>query len=197
MNGIMVDIGCGASKRDGYLGVDCIAQPGVDYVLDITAAPLPFEDNSVSSVYSAHVLEHIGVPNFVLSEIGRVCQDGAKIEIITPYAFSNDAFVYGHVTFMTELPWMHFCVSHRDAHFEMLRGRWQFDALNFVIPEWVAADLRAQNVPIDFAVKYYKGVVEEFGVEMTYRTDPAAEILRPVRSYSLTRLGPRTVLPPA
>jgi SAM-dependent methyltransferase len=189
-----IDIGCGSAKREGFIGLDYIAAPGVDYVLDVSNQRFPFEDASVNHVFSAHFFEHIGAPNNVLSEIGRVCEDGAKIEIVTPYAFSNDAFVYGHVTFMTELPWIHFCISHRDTYLEMLRGRWLLEAVNFVIPEHTEAEIRKRGFPLDFAVKYFKGVVEEFAVEMRFQREPNTPIVYPRKTFSRTRFAERSPL---
>jgi ubiquinone/menaquinone biosynthesis C-methylase UbiE len=55
-------------------------------VLDLTTEPLPFTDRSVDEVYSAHFLEHVKEPNNIIRELGRVCRDGAHIEIWMPYA---------------------------------------------------------------------------------------------------------------
>lgn len=189
--GAKIDIGCGAAKREGFIGLDYAALPGVDHVLDLTREPLPFPDASVGHVYSSHFFEHIGAPNHILSEIGRVCTDGATIEIVTPYAFSNDAFVYGHITFLTELPWLHFCVSHRDEHIDLLGGRWLLRSINFVIHDHVANEISASNISIDFAVKYFKGVAHEFCVEMEFQRDLSAAAIIPKRTYSYTRSGER------
>ena len=192
--GLKIDIGCGAAKREGFIGLDYAALPGVDHVLDLTRDPFPFPDASVSHVYSAHFFEHIGAPNHVLSEIGRVCRDGATIEIVTPYAFSSDAFVYGHITFLTELPWLQFCVSHRDDHLDMLRGRWLLDAINFVILQRVEQEVLQNKFSVDFAIKYLKGVVIEFSVEMTFRRDLSAAAVSPRYTYSHARNGERYAL---
>jgi SAM-dependent methyltransferase len=189
--GLKIDIGCGSAKREGFVGIDYVAAPGVDHVLDITQQPLPFPDASVSHVYSAHVFEHIAVPNHVLSEIGRVCLDGATIEIITPYAFSDSAFVYGHVTFFTEMPWLHFCFSHRDTFVDMLKGRWLLRNINFVVTAETEAELRAHGFSIDFAIKYFKGVVLEFAVEMEFQRDLSVPPVAPSRTYAHSRFGPR------
>ena len=192
--GLKIDIGCGSAKREGFVGVDYVAAPGVDYVLDVThwVPDLPFpRQDSVGHVYSAHVFEHIAVPNHILSEIGRVCRDGANIEIITPYAFSDSAFVYGHVTFLTEMPWLHFCFSHRDTFVDMLKGRWLLRKINFIVTAETEAEVRSHGFSIDFAVKYFKGVVLEFEVEMEFRRDISVPAVLPERTYSNARFGPR------
>jgi SAM-dependent methyltransferase len=189
--GFKIDIGCGSAKRDGFIGIDYVAAPGVDAVVDVVREPLPFPDDSVSHVYSAHVFEHIADPYYIVHEIGRVCADGAQIEIITPYAFSDSAFVYGHVSFMTEMPWMHFCVSHRDSHVDMLGGRWQLHNINFVILRETEQELRDHNFSVDFGIKYLKGVVLEFQVDMEFRSDLSVQPIIPTRTFSYSRLEPR------
>jgi predicted SAM-dependent methyltransferase len=193
-NGLRIDIGCGSAKREGFIGIDYVASPGVDEVVDIVREPLPFPDNSVSHVYSAHVFEHIVDPHFLVSEIVRVCADGAKIEIVTPYAFTDSAFVYGHVSFMTEMPWTHFCVSHRESHIAMLRGRWLLHNINFVVMAATEQELREHNFSVDFAIKYLKGVVLEFQVEMEYQSDLSVPAIVPTRTYSHSRYEPRIPL---
>jgi predicted SAM-dependent methyltransferase len=193
---VNLDLGCGNAKRDGYLGLDYVEGPQVDFVLDLTNDRYPFDDASVDKVFSAHFLEHIDEPNHVFSEIGRICRDGAAIEFWTPYAFSNEAFLYGHTHFLTEKPWMHFCVSHRDVFAEMLRGRWLLKSIDFVVGPETEAELRRYGVPMDFAVKYLKGVVQEFGVEIEFQRDLATPVSMPTQTWSTTRFGERQPLEP-
>jgi SAM-dependent methyltransferase len=188
---IRLDLGCGSAKREGFIGLDNVPAPGVDHVLDLATDRLPFDDRTVDEIFSAHFLEHIAVPNNVFSEIGRVCRDGAKIEIWTPYAFSNEAFAYGHEHFITEAMWTQFCVSHRDYFVDMLVGRWQLYSFTYVIPVAIQADLRRNDVTLDFAVRYLKNVVEEFAVTIEFRTDLDVPPLQPLRFWADTRLGER------
>src|SRR2546423_11387074 len=135
---IKVDLGCGGAKREGFIGLDYVDLPGVDHVLDLTRDRYPFEDATVDHVFSSHFVEHLAAPNHVFMEIGRIWKDGATSEFWTPYAFSNGGFIYGHLAFLTEEVWMHFCYRYRDEHFEMLRGRWLLHNINYVIaPETV------------------------------------------------------------
>ena len=77
---LRIDLGCGSIKKEGTLGLDILAVPGVDYVLDIEKQPLPFEDRSVEYVYSSHFLEHTANFGDVFVQISRVCADGAQLE---------------------------------------------------------------------------------------------------------------------
>jgi SAM-dependent methyltransferase len=191
---LKIDLGCGSSKRPGFVGLDYVAGPGVDHVLDLTRDRFPFADNTVSHVFSAHFLEHIGEPNHVFGEISRVCRDGATIEFWTPYAFSNEAFVYGHLTFLTEEPWLQFCCDNRDCHLAMIGGRWLMRGINYVVPEAVERDLAGRGYSVPFAVRYLKSVVQEFGVEMEFRRDVHTPATQPAWTYSHTRFGTRMPL---
>lgn len=89
--GMRIDLGCGAAKKEGTLGIDAFQGPGVDYVHDIENQPLPFADRTVEYVFSSHFLEHLTEVARVFAEIGRVCTDRAELELWTPYAWHNNA----------------------------------------------------------------------------------------------------------
>jgi SAM-dependent methyltransferase len=185
---IRIDIGCGRAKREGFIGLDSIAGPGVDHVLDLTKDRLPFEDATVDHVFSSHFLEHIRAPYGLLSEIARVCKDGATIEFWTPYAFSNEAFLYGHEVLLTEETWMHF---YRDNWANVMCGRWLILNINYVVLPEKEKELLKNGVSVDFAIRYFKSVVAEFGVEMVFRRDPTLAPIMPRRTYSHSRVGQR------
>jgi SAM-dependent methyltransferase len=194
---VRIDLGCGANKKTGFLGLDFVDAPGVDHVLDLTKDRYPFDDASVDEVFSAHFLEHIEAPNNVFSEIGRIAKDGARIEFWTPYAFSDEASLYGHLHYLTEEEWLHFGVLHRDAHVQMLGGRWLLHRINFVVGGDTVAELAANGVAVDFAIKYFKGVVVEFGVEIEFERDLDTPAVTPVRAWSTSRYGERNPFPTA
>jgi SAM-dependent methyltransferase len=188
---VRIDLGCGNAKRPGFVGLDLFPGDGVDFVVDLTRESFPFDDDSVDEVFSAHFLEHIDEPNHVFSEIGRVCKDGARIEFWTPYAWTNEAFLYGHLHGITEEMWTHLGLSHRDIYSAMLRGHWVLQQFIFVIDQATIDDLAVHEVDLDFAVRYLKGVVREFGVVAEYRSDLAAPPKVPDRVYATERFGPR------
>lgn len=188
---LKIDLGCGSAKREGFIGLDYVAAPGVDHVLNLTRDRLPFDDDTVDHVFSAHFLEHLVEPNHIFQEIARVCRDGAKIEFWTPYAFSKDAFLYGHVVFLTERPWLHFCYDHRDAHLDLLRGRWLLSNIDYVVLPEIELELAKQGFSVDFAIRYFHSVVTEFGVEIEFRRNLEIPPVMPVRTYSHSRYGER------
>ncbi|MEX1006987.1 MAG: methyltransferase domain-containing protein [Acidimicrobiia bacterium] len=186
---LRVDLGCGNVKRDGFVGIDQFAGPRVDYVLDLTTDVYPFPDESVDEVFSAHFLEHIESPDHVFSEISRICRDGARIEFWTPYAFTNEAFLYGHLHGITEAMWNHIGVAHRDEYIPMLKGRWQLERFVYVVDEVTINDLADHGVDLDFALRYFKGVVQEFGVVIQFRRDLSIAAATPERCHATSRFG--------
>jgi SAM-dependent methyltransferase len=188
---VQLDLGCGAAKRPWHLGIDQVDLPGVDHVLDLTSDALPFADDSVDEVYSSDLLERIDAPDHLFSEIGRVCRDGARIEFWTPYAWADEALLYGHAHRISEEMWLHLGVSHRDAYAPMLGGRWLLRRFVYVIDQATIDELGAHRVDLAFAVRYLKGVVHEFGVEIEYRADLDVSALEPERVYATERWGPR------
>lgn len=57
--GVKYDVGCGANKIPGFIGVDIRPLPGVDIVVDLEKYPWPIPSESGSMVVCSHVLEHI------------------------------------------------------------------------------------------------------------------------------------------
>ena len=84
---VMVELGCGSTKQNGFIGVDRFDLEGVDIVADMNKR-LPFNDNSVDVIYSSHAIEHLDSIDHVMSEIWRICKNNAICIIIVPY-FNN------------------------------------------------------------------------------------------------------------
>ena len=80
-----LDIGCGASKKIGFVGVDILKLAGVDVIHDLNTFPYPFEDSTVTEVWMDQVLEHVIDPLKVVEEIYRITTNDAKITIGVPY----------------------------------------------------------------------------------------------------------------
>jgi predicted SAM-dependent methyltransferase len=99
---VVIDIGCGAYKQPGTIGIDRRLLPGVNVVCDYERG-LPFKDGSVQGAYSIHSVEHMRDLITFMEELYRVCAPGAQVYIRTPYYTSRKAFVDPtHVRFMTE-----------------------------------------------------------------------------------------------
>jgi predicted SAM-dependent methyltransferase len=59
MKEVKVDLACGDSKREGFIGVDIANIDSVDIVHDLNIYPWPFEDDSVDEIHCSHYVEHI------------------------------------------------------------------------------------------------------------------------------------------
>lgn len=94
--GVRLDIGCGASKQPGFVGIDYQQYGDVDIVHNIEETPWPLPDESVLMAVASHVLEHInphgGVFINVMDEIWRVLKPGAQFTFVVPYAGSHGYF---------------------------------------------------------------------------------------------------------
>jgi predicted O-linked N-acetylglucosamine transferase (SPINDLY family)/glycosyltransferase involved in cell wall biosynthesis len=86
-----IDIGCGISKKNGFVGVDVCDGPGVDIVADLNKV-FPFEDNSIDEIKAHDVIEHLHDRLHTMNEIWRVCKDGALIDIRVPSTDGRGAF---------------------------------------------------------------------------------------------------------
>lgn len=82
-----LDLGCGANKREGFIGVDISAECGADIVHDLRITPWPFPDGSVDEVHCAHFFEHLTGSERIafMDEMYRIMRPGATARVITPY----------------------------------------------------------------------------------------------------------------
>ena len=100
-----IDLGCGRSKAEGFVGVDQHFLKGVDVVADLEAS-LPFGSDTIDFVYSKSVLEHLDPLDLVMSELHRVVKRGGEILIRVPHFSSPLSFsdythrrFFGYYTF--------------------------------------------------------------------------------------------------
>jgi hypothetical protein len=81
---IRLDIGCGRTKEEGWIGVDSI-DFGQKHILDVRKG-LPYKDGEVDTVRSSHFVEHLTGAERIdfFNELFRVMKVGAQAQIITP-----------------------------------------------------------------------------------------------------------------
>jgi hypothetical protein len=91
---VKIDIGCGPNKKEGFVGVDQYPFPGVDHVVQIGKAPLPFADGEVEEVHASHFVEHLNAAErcALFNELFRVMKPGAKMTMIVPHWGSSRAY---------------------------------------------------------------------------------------------------------
>mgnify|MGYP000504540791 CR=1 FL=1 len=79
--GVNIDIGCGPSKVDGFIGVDIREFPSIDVIHDLDVIPWPFDNSSVDLVIASHVVEHVDSVILFMSELHRILRDDRKLII--------------------------------------------------------------------------------------------------------------------
>jgi hypothetical protein len=127
----------------------------------------------------------------VFQELGRVCQDGAELEFWTPYGWSNPAFILSHKIFYNEDHYLHLCVWYKDVWKDFLKANWVLKEFIYIIEPQVLTELYSNQISLDFALKYYKGVVKEFGVSIEIRHDYDGAICQPKRTFAVERYAQR------
>lgn len=85
---LRVELGCGPSKRPGFLGIDALELPGVDLVGDLVEALALLPDRGVSELAAHHVLEHLDDLDGTLRAVDRVLADDGVLRVSVPH-FSN------------------------------------------------------------------------------------------------------------
>ena len=107
-----IHLGCGKSRRDGYIGIDIATFDSDTIRHDLNKFPYPFKENSISEVLMSNVLEHLPNTIRVMEEIWRICIDGAIVNISVPYYNAVGAFQDPtHITFFTENTFDYFTVD--------------------------------------------------------------------------------------
>lgn len=78
--------GCGRRHLDGWVNVDCVPGPNVDYVMDLRGR-LPFRDGTVQYIFTEHVFEHLSPEHGmnVLRDFHRVLQPNGRLRIVVPH----------------------------------------------------------------------------------------------------------------
>jgi ubiquinone/menaquinone biosynthesis C-methylase UbiE len=80
-----LDVGCGANKVQGALGLDIAPLPGVDVVHNLDQYPYPFENETFDRVYCNSILEHVADAMQTMSEIYRILKPGGLVYISLPH----------------------------------------------------------------------------------------------------------------
>lgn len=78
-------LGCGKKYLPGFVNIDANPLQKIDLWLDVRRG-LPFRTNSVWSIYSTHMIEHLYPDELeaLLRECARVLKPGAGLRIVVP-----------------------------------------------------------------------------------------------------------------
>lgn len=85
---IKIDLGCGTTKKAGYIGIDLLPLDGVDFIADFEKGLDFIPNSSVDEMISSHLLEHIDSFENLMAEIHRVLKSSGTKKILVPH-FSN------------------------------------------------------------------------------------------------------------
>lgn len=102
--GLRIELGCGKTKKSGFIGIDNFKHENVDICMDLdNFLQLPFENDSVCSVRAVHSLEHIGESVRLWNEIYRVCKKDALVYAVVPHPMAPYYYQdFTHKSFYTE-----------------------------------------------------------------------------------------------
>src|SRR5216117_2060518 len=81
---LKIHIGCGNHRIPGYVNCDLHQTGATDRVFDCTG-PWPFPDNSASTIYCSHTLEHLADFKGFFKEAYRVLQPDGNLQLRVPY----------------------------------------------------------------------------------------------------------------
>lgn len=166
---IRLDLACGQSKREGFVGIDVVRAPGVDIVHDLESYPWPLRDGSVSEIHCSHYVEHVQLLHKFMDECHRVLVPGGKMFVACPYYTSmrsmQDPF---HVRPISEATFLYYNKAWRDAnrldHYP-IRADFDFQYGYVMAPDWATRSEEARQ----FAIRHYFNVVSDIHVTLTKR----------------------------
>jgi hypothetical protein len=174
---LRIDLGCGNSKKEGFLGCDQHKFPGVDVVMNMLGR-WPWRDSTVDEAHMSHVLEHFtGLQRVqIFNELYRVLKPGAFATIITPYWCSNRAygdfthawppvseFLYNYLS----MPWRKQLAPDNDIQWNPAGYNCDFESeVRYTLhPQIQAGDESSRNM----AITFYKEACQDLVVRIKSR----------------------------
>lgn len=92
--GILLDVGCGENKQQGFVGMDKRKLKGVDIVHDLESLQYPLDDESCLTIKGSHVWEHLKpwLTIDIMNEWWRIMKVDGQLMLSMPYGWS-----YGYI----------------------------------------------------------------------------------------------------
>lgn len=136
-SGIRLDIGCGANKQDGFVGLDIRPLDNVDIIWDFEELPWPLPDESVLVAMASHVVEHINPHKFgfvrFMDEVWRILKPGGEFAIATPHG-SSQGYLQDptHCNPCNEATWAYFDPEHQSGLYNIYQPKpWRIKYLTW------------------------------------------------------------------
>lgn len=166
---IKLNLACGQTKIEGFLGVDIKKTDTVDLVVDLEKFPWPWEDNSVDEIFCSHYVEHTNDLIKFMEECYRILKPEGTIKIIAPYYNSIRCWQDPtHKRAISEATFLYFNKQWRDInrldHYG-INADFDFNYGYDLNPEWAVRPAAAR----DFAIKHYTNVVNDIHVSLKKR----------------------------
>ena len=137
---IKLYLGCGHSRKEGYLGVDVRSLSEVDIVRDILRG-LPFSDGVVEAIYSENFLEHLPQAECIwcMNEMHRVLRSGGEAQHLVPVAGSTNFWQDPtHLSHWVPETFTYFQLGHpRNAYYGGSILPWQVESVEILEPNKV------------------------------------------------------------
>ena len=113
--GIKLDLGCGESRQEGFVGLDRRKCKNVDIVHDIEKFPFPLPAGCCTMILCSHLIEHIDPSKMIdlFDELWRILEEKGQLLISMPYGAS-----YGfqqdptHKNMCNEATWTYYDPDH-------------------------------------------------------------------------------------
>ena len=132
---IMLDLGCGGNKQQGFIGMDMREIPGVDIVHDAEVFPYPLEDESCAVIKASHLVEHIKpwLTIDLFNECWRLLEPKGLFMIATPYAGSHGFWQDPtHCNGFNESTFAYFDPSHQSGLYGIYQPKpWKIEMLTW------------------------------------------------------------------
>ena len=167
---LKVDLGCGESKREGFIGVDIAPLPGVDIVHDLAITPWPLEADTVEEVFCSHYLEHVHDLMKFFNELYRVMRVGGKASFVVPYGDNVRAWqdpthvrpIYEASFLYYDENWMR---ANKLKHYPIHCNFERISTGYSMMPAWADRSKEAQ----EFALNCYNNVASDMFVTIVKR----------------------------
>ncbi len=183
---LKLDIACGNSKKEGFIGIDIAEETQCDWICNLNYYPWQYkeivkryeggcqykelyriEDSSVGEIHCSHYIEHVKDLRKFAQEIYRILIPGGRVTFIAPYYSSIRAMQDPtHVNFISEATFLYWnktwIEANKLSHYNM---NCDFAVMNhryIYNPEWASKSSAAK----EFARKHYINVVADIEITL-------------------------------